>query len=133
MTEKEYTRLFKVSDKVFDKIEEDDKEKKLSTYQVAHLSIMTKDMRIQADIARQFTIANEHLKRIAGAMEKKIPHIDLDYTDKYELLAKLFYGDTGMLAPGKDDMSQPYSYEERVTAFKKWLKENGYTPSKGGD
>ncbi len=47
---------------------------------------------------------------------------------RYEILAKAFYHDTGIVAPRKiqtvDEGSRGYSFEERQNAWRKWIKEN---------
>jgi hypothetical protein len=43
---------------------------------------------------------------------------------EFEIIAEVFRLCTGMMPPGKDDMSMSYSYEERTDMFAKWSKEN---------
>lgn len=100
---------------------------------------------IQADIARQLTIANEiatrrHQIEYALAFQKnnKInyevdPPIDIptpapDANIRLEILAKAFLHDTGIVSPHEiqtvKDGSPGHSFEERQDAWRKWLKEN---------
>ena len=47
-----------------------------------------------------------------------------DYNTAFEIIAKMFEIDTGLLAPGKDDADTSVSYEERKKEFKKWQEKN---------
>ena len=50
-----------------------------------------------------------------------------DANIRFEILAKAFLHDTGMMAPGKDippAMNPAYNEADRLQAWRKWLKEN---------
>lgn len=53
----------------------------------------------------------------------------MNASDRFEVIAKKFYQDTGMLAPGKDYPAgeQPsHDYQERMDTYKIWI-ENFYS------
>ena len=49
----------------------------------------------------------------------------MNSNEGFEVMAELFYRETGMMAPGKDCPAGfgPSDYNERVEAWKKWIEE----------
>jgi hypothetical protein len=64
------------------------------------------------DITRKYNIACRAIDAI------------YDENEKYEALARQFYGETDMIAPGKDVAAGSYqpSFEIRAEAWDKWIK-----------
>lgn len=77
-------------------------------------------------IARQLTrIADTMGDTVVAIVEPATPAPDANI--RYEILAKAFFYDTKIMAPGKDIAAAenpPYTNEERQSAWRKWLKEN---------
>lgn len=48
----------------------------------------------------------------------------MNSSHEFEIIAEVFRLCTGMMPPGKDDISMSYSYEERTEMFAKWSKGN---------
>ncbi len=80
-----------------------------------------------ADLTRQAT-------RIADAMGNTVAVVEppgIDANIRFEILAKAFFYDTKMMAPGKSiaaAANPPYTEEDRSKAWDKWLKENDVPP-----
>lgn len=84
---------------------------------------------LQADIARQLTrIADGMLASEDVQLEKEMQEATApDANIRFEILAKAFFYDTKMMAPGKSIAAAenpPYTEKDRFDAWHKWLKEN---------
>ena len=62
------------------------------------------------------TIDLEQLKQAGD-----VPAVSLDWNASFEWLADQFYGETGLMAPGKDD-PMCSDMEERRSAWCEWMK-----------
>lgn len=64
--------------------------------------------------------------RVQKLVDDEIKNIKSERSDRiingYEKLAEEFYNETGIMAPGKDDVTQTIDYSLRSARFEEWLK-----------
>ncbi len=78
---------------------------------------------VTGDIRRKYNIACRAINSIYDANER------------YEALALQFYGETGMMAPGKDVAPGSYqkSFEVRAKAWDEWMENRFPQPTESGE
>ena len=94
-----------------------------SIYRCTAPHIMTSEIDSEEIFLLQLIKYTEVLRMIAEEYIENISSVSL--SEQYEVLAKKFYEETGIMAPGKDvaqaDSSQP-SDEDRKKAFDEWRR-----------
>lgn len=82
-----------------------------------------------AESAAKRAVIQDEINRTIAILTRAgiaIDQAEREIMEQYEDKAEAFYRETGMMAPGKDSRDGAFSYEERESAWRKFLT-NGIT------